>query len=190
MGSQVMTIQLIPLDSRQVEAYLPQIVSIYRDAFSPPPYNKPESEVAEFAQSLPHHMTRDAFRFFGAIQDGTGQMAGFAYGYSSLPGQWWYEHVSQALALQTATEWLQDCFQFAEIAVSPPFQGQGTGGRLHDLLLAGIRHDKAVLSTLQAETAAFGLYRSRGWVPLLENLFFPGVGRRYQILGLKLPTLH
>jgi len=88
--------------------------------------------------------------------------------------------------VQIAAEWLENSFQLAKISVSPSFQGRGIGSRLHDDLLKGVLHHKAVLTTLQAETVAHHLYRNRGWVVLRENLFFPDVNRRYQIMGLEI----
>lgn len=181
-----MTVAVIPLENRLIEALVPQIVAIYRDAFVLPPYHKPDVEIAEFADSLPIHMEREAFRFMGAFEGGMERIVGFAYGYETQRGQWWLETVKQMLPPQVASEWLGNRFQFAEIAVSPKYQGKGIGGRLHDQLLDGLPHERAVLSTLQAETAAHHLYRRRGWVVLREDLFFPGVDRRYQIMGLEL----
>jgi GNAT superfamily N-acetyltransferase len=82
--------------------------------------------------------------------------------------------------------WLESSFMLVEIAVDPDFQRQGIGGRLHDRLLQGLPHQRAVLSTLQGQTAAHHLYRSRGWIVLLEHFFFAGVPREYQIMGLEL----
>ena len=83
--------------------------------------------------------------------------------------------------------WLEGAFELAELAVRPPLQGRGIGGRLHDHLLADRPHRTAVLSTLQEETRALHLYRSRGWRTLLEHFSFSGVGRVYRIMGLDLP---
>lgn len=174
------------LADHQIEAHRTRIVAIYRDAFLPPPYNKPEAEVVEFARWLPRHVGREAFRFVGAFEGGSEQLVGFAYGYASAAGQWWYDVVRPALPGTMAAPWLADSFQFAEIAVDPRVQGRGIGGRLHDQLLRGVRQERAVLSTLQADTVAHHLYRRRGWVVLRQDFFFPGVARRYQIMGLEL----
>ncbi len=181
-----MSIHIISLTGSQIDALHPRIVAIYREAYALPPYRKPEREIAEFSESLSIHMVREAFRFLGAFNSPDDQLAGFAYGYTSQPGHWWYEHVRPGLSEQTAAAWLEDSFQFTELAVHSRAQGQGAGGRLHDELLRGLRHKRAVLSTLQAETVAHRLYRSRGWVALRQDFFFPGVERRYQILGLAL----
>ena len=177
---------IISLTNQQIEAFRTQIITIYWDAFIQPPYNKSEAEISDFAQSLPNHMGREAFRFVGAFESSLEQIVGFAYGYASTSGQWWYENVKQVLSMQAASEWLENSFQFVELAVSPKVQGLGIGGRLHDHLLSDLAYDRAVLSTMQANTIAYHLYRTRGWVVLRENYFFPGVERSYQIMGLEL----
>ncbi|UCC76215.1 MAG: GNAT family N-acetyltransferase, partial [Anaerolineales bacterium] len=73
-----------------------------------------------------------------------------------------------------------------EMAVKPETQKRGIGGLLHDHLLTGLSYQKAVLSTMAAETNAYAMYRKRGWRVLLDNLHFPGVARPYRIMGLEL----
>lgn len=184
-----MAINISTLTSQQIEDLHTPIVAIYREAFASPPYRKPAAEIAHFAQSLPTQLSREDFRFVGAFDGDPHRLIGFAYGYATAAGRWWLRAVEPALSLPMATHWLRDSFQFVEIAVDPAAQGQGIGGRLHDQLLCGIRQRRALLSTLQADTAAHHLYRARGWVVLLQDFFFPGVVRRYQIMGLELEAL-
>ena len=172
------------LTAAQVQPLLDQIVSIYREAFSIPSYNKEKSQVVAFARSLPDHMQREAFRFVGGFDRNSGRMLGFAYGYTSARGQWWHVNVRSALPPRLAGEWLEDSFQLTEIAVRSKDQGQGIGGQLHDRLLGGVPHAKAVLSTLDAQTVAYYMYQGRGWVTLLENYYFTGVSQPYRIMGL------
>lgn len=54
--------------------------------------------------------------------------------------------------------------EFVELAVLPSHQGRGIGGQLHDTLLAGLPHQRALLATADdATTAAVHLYTKRGW---------------------------
>ena len=181
-----MSTLLLTLTGPQIEAIKPRIVEIYREAFTPPPYNKPEAEIAEFAQALTTQFDRQGYKFVGAFEDETERLVGFAYGFACIPERWWYQQVRPGLPEQITDTWLADSFNFVEIAVDPQFQGQGIGGRLHDHLLAGLPYPRAVLSTLQADTIAQRLYRRRGWVVLREDFLFPGVPRRYKIMGLEL----
>lgn len=67
----------------QIEAQQHAIVTLCRDAFTPPPYNKPEAEIDEFAQSLLTQLDREAYKFVAAFEGVPGELVGFAYGYAS-----------------------------------------------------------------------------------------------------------
>jgi GNAT superfamily N-acetyltransferase len=174
------------LTNPQIEALRDQFVTIYRDAFSAPPYCKGEDEVVDFAQSLRQHVEREGFRIAVALGDKTDQIVGFAYGYTNTPGQFWHEEVAKVVQPQIVAEWLMNSFRLVEMAVTPKAQGQGLGGLLHDHLLSGAPCWKAVLSTMAAETSAYWMYHKRGWVVLLDDFFFSGVARPYWIMGLEL----
>lgn len=180
-----MVANVVALTPAEIESRRADITDVYREAFSRPPYNKPELEVRLFDRALMDHVVRDDFCLVAAL-DQEPALLGFAYGYSCAAEQWWCTVVSEALPPRTRTRWLNDSFQFAEIAVRPDAQGRGIGGRLHDCLMGAVRHRRAVLSTLQANTAAFHLYRERGWVVLREHIEFPGIPRPYRIMGLDL----
>lgn len=168
------------------------IVSVYRAAFTPPPYEKREGSMQQFANVLEKHVAREGFRAVIArrvdrdpFRDGKA-VVGFAYGYHSSAGQWWHDKVAAALGREKAAYWLSDAFEFVELAVRPTHQGLGLGGQLHDALLEGLRNRTAVLSTLDAETAGFHLYRKRNWQVLLSGYNFPNVRRPYMIMGKEL----
>jgi ribosomal protein S18 acetylase RimI-like enzyme len=184
----VVTLSIAFLTDQQAVAYRQQIADVYREAFRPSPYHKREGEVVAFVRAFPEHTRIKGFRFFAAIESDSDRILGFAYGYTTRAGQWWNDSVAKALNPQIAEQWLGHSFQLAEIAVRPRDQGEGIGGRLHDHLLDGLPHRRAVLSTLATETVAYRLYRKRGWVILLDEYFFPGVTRPYRIMGLNLET--
>jgi GNAT superfamily N-acetyltransferase len=181
-----MAIVVDSLTSQEVDIFLGQLVTIYRDAFSRTPYCKEETEVVDFAQSLPRHMEKEGFRIVVAFEDRTEQAVGFAYGLANTPDQVWYEEVAKAAEPWMVNEWLADSFRLVEMAVTPEAQGQGVGGLLHDHLLKKQPYQKAVLSTIAAETSAYWMYHKRGWRVLLDSFFFPGVTRPYRIMGLEL----
>jgi GNAT superfamily N-acetyltransferase len=174
------------LTNQQVDMFLSQLVTIYREAFSIIPYCKKEAEMEDFAQSLPRHVEREGFRIVVALDDRTEQAVGFAYGHANTPDQFWCAEVAKAVEPWMVKEWLTDSFRLVEMAVTPEAQGQGTGGFLHDYLLRKQSYQKAVLSTMAAETRAYWMYHKRGWGVLLDSFFFPGVTRPYRIMGLEL----
>lgn len=181
-----MTLQIRTLSSQELTAVHDQILAVYQATFAEPPYFEKEEDVARFAKSLARHAQRAGFRCCVAEESVTGQVLGFAYGYTSQAGQWWYDRIAQVLSQETIAAWLNGAFEFVELAVIPQRQGHGIGGRLHDALLADLPHRTAVLSTYQAEIAALRLYRHKGWITLLHDYFFPGSDRRMVIMGLDL----
>ncbi|BAS26595.1 GNAT family N-acetyltransferase [Limnochorda pilosa] len=173
-----------PLSGEDVRTtLLPSMVQVYAAAFSQPPYRGVDA--GSFAQTLERHAGRPGFLGFQADEDG--ELAGFAYGYTSRTGGWWHDRVRAALDAKVAAIWLDAPLEFVELAVQPRFQGRGVGGRLHDRLLEAARpsHRRAVLSTLEAETPAMHLYRRRGWQVVAQGVRF-GPDDRYRILGRRL----
>lgn len=162
---------------------LPFLIQVYHEAFSQPPYRGVDA--AAFADILLRHAERASFT--GLVAEEDGAVVGFAYGYTGEPGGWWYDQVRARLPAETAETWLDAPFELAELAVAPRAQGRGLGARLHDelLVLASRSHERAVLSTLDAETPAMRLYRRRGWQVLASHFRFRS-GPTYRILGRRL----
>ena len=179
-----MSVETINMTPREMETVRDRILYIYGRAFAEPPYSRSESDVEAFSMTLGRHTVRKDFRCCIAREDG--RIVGFTYGYTTEPGQWWHDIVARAMDAVTVEEWLTGSFEFVELAVLPEAQGRGIGGRLHDALLEGLPHDKAVLSTHQSETPAFRLYRKRGWTVLVRDVMFPGLTTPYVIMGLDL----
>lgn len=107
------------------------------------------------------HRARADFRLATAY-DG-GRLVGFSWGYTGQPGQFWSDFVLDKLGSAVA-EWVGGHFEFVELAVLPEGRGHGLGGRLHDQLLVGLPHKRALLGTEDnPDSPAVHLYRSRGW---------------------------
>ncbi len=180
-----MTVEIAEVGPKRVESMNGQLQRVYIAAFSLPPYGEDETDVVRFHESLMRHARREGFRCVVAKDEADG-VVGFGYGYASKPGQWWRDVVEEALGKESARVWLGDAFELVELAVLPSMQGKHVGGRIHDHLLSGLRNRTAVLSTYQADSPAVRLYRSRGWVTLLSDFYFPGAPRPILIMGLDL----
>jgi ribosomal protein S18 acetylase RimI-like enzyme len=141
----------------------------------------------EFGRSrLSRHSARDDFRFVGAFAE-SGKLLGFVYGYTGAPGQWWYDRVARALDRDARRCWLDPGhFEFTELAVQPDFQGRGIGSRLHDRVLEGLQHDRALLSALADNAPVVAFYRRRGWEVVLERLRFEAGRPEFTIMGKEL----
>ena len=107
------------------------------------------------------HRGRDGYRLATA-HDGD-RLVGFSWGYTGERGQFWSEFVLDQLG-SPLEDWVGGHFEFAELAVLSDVRGQGLGGRLHDTLLSGRPHRRALLGTEDdPSTPAVRLYLSRGW---------------------------
>ena len=162
---------------------LPELVDVYRAAFTVAPYDEDEGAVARFRdEQLPRHAGREGFRCVVAREDE--QIVGFAYGYTGRRGKWWTDYVAERVPQELADEWLDGHFEFVELAVDPGYQRRGIGGALHDALLAGLPHAHALISTWRDEVPARRLYLTRGW-PVLQEELDPSSS----LLGLNLRIL-
>lgn len=181
-----MSVLIQPCSAAETLAARDSICAVYGAAFAAPPYVRGPASAAAFADTLTRHVERPAFRCLVARDAGRGEIVGFSYGYRSAPGQWWHDVVARALGSAGSRRWLADAFELVELALLPAYQGQGSGGQLHDALLAAVAQPVAVLSTRQEETAALALYRNRGWIDLRRDFHFSGGSAPWLILGLDL----
>jgi GNAT superfamily N-acetyltransferase len=107
------------------------------------------------------HRTREGFRLVTAEVDG--DLAGFAWGYTGQRGQWWADRIAGVLGA-AADAWVGGHWEFVELAVHPEHRRRGLGGLLHDALLEGLPHERALLQTdADPDGAGHSLYRGRGW---------------------------
>lgn len=133
------------------------------------------------------HTRLAGFRAVAAL-DGD-RLAGFCYGYTSRPGQWWHEQVRVAIGPRLAMRWLAGGFELCELHVHPDWQGQGIGRELLLTVAGLVQEPRMLLSTPEGPTRAWRLYQGIGFVPLARNYRFPGDVRPFGILGAELPLL-
>lgn len=175
------------LSAAQARPFFDRLIDIYQAVFSQPPFEETLPDFMNFAGRLSYHAHQRGFRCVLVRPPGQPEPVGYAYGFDGQRGSWFYQLAARQLAPDLRSTYLNDYFEFAELALLPAWQGQGLGGRLHDLLLAGVPQRVALLSTAEAETQALQLYHKRGWRPLARQIELPGIPLRYQILGLLLP---
>ncbi|MGC4937797.1 hypothetical protein [Kribbella sp. DT2] len=156
------------LDPAAALAAAGELRRIYLSAFGAPGYDEPPERADQFVEEqLPTHAAREGFKL--VLTRSGAEATGFAYGYTGERGQWWSDRIAEA-APEIADEWVGGHFEFVELAVVAEAQGRGVGASLHDVLLAGLPHTKALLSTYVGDRPAPRLYRRKGWQVLLPNL--------------------
>jgi ribosomal protein S18 acetylase RimI-like enzyme len=158
-----------------------EAMHIYVEAMHYPHYTGTQRAV-----TARRHTSNEGFACRAVVEDG-GRLIGFGYGYTTRPGQWWHDLVRRSMSAELAREWLSDAFELSEVHLLPEYQGYGLGYRLITELAADLPHRAMLLSTPDAETRAFRLYRALGFVDLARNYLFPGDARPFAVLGARLP---
>jgi GNAT superfamily N-acetyltransferase len=156
------------------------VARVYAAAFSEAPYREGPGEVIGFARRLPLDAGVPGFRLAVATDDG--EVVGFAYGYD-LPGPGeWLEWIADHLGERSAV-WLTDGFWFVELAVLPSRRRCGIGRRLHDTVVGATDRRRGLLTAHARATAARRLYRTSGWLTLVNPYPIPGVADPYVLMG-------
>jgi ribosomal protein S18 acetylase RimI-like enzyme len=146
-------------DAARAQERASEVYAVYEQVFG-----DVVDEGAWRADTFDRHCARPEFRLVVAEDDRS--LVGFAYGYVGDRGQWWSDQVVAALPAPVADLWVGGHFEFVELGVLESHRGRGIGARLHDELMSGTEHRRALLSTDDADTPARRLYASRGWVRL------------------------
>lgn len=174
-------ISIVRWDAEQFAARVQDVVGVYAAAMDYAP-----AAAAARGGFMTAHALRGGFRSVAAVnRDGREVLVGFGYGYTSLPGQWWYEQVQSALP-GNRQDWLGDAFELSELHVHPTRQGRGYGRTMVGMLLDRLPARRVLLSTPEGDSPAWHLYRSMGFVDLLRGHLFPGDQRPFAVLGLDL----
>jgi ribosomal protein S18 acetylase RimI-like enzyme len=174
------TIMIVDIPPAAMRGRLDEAMAIYVAAMGYPPGSGAQRGVHALK-----HTAYDAFRCRAALNS-NGQMLGFGYGYTSMPGQWWHDLVLRAVG-KTGSHWLDHAFELSELHVMPTSQGTGLGERILRSLADELPHRTMVLSTPEGDNRAWRLYRRLGFVDLARNHMFPGDHRPFGVLGARLP---
>jgi ribosomal protein S18 acetylase RimI-like enzyme len=124
-----------------------------------------------------------------AAKAADGTLLGFAYGYTSAPGQWWNGQVRRVLGDAAAAEHLDGAFEVVELHVDPAAQGAGIGRRLLYGLTADLPATRVVLGTGVDNARARKLFEAAGFTVLYEGLWARPGNTGAVVLGARLPLV-
>jgi ribosomal protein S18 acetylase RimI-like enzyme len=179
-------LRLVRWSARDLSAHLDEVMAVYAEAMG-----YPRSVTESRRGFVASHAHREGFRAVATV-DPAGRVAGFSYGYSSHPGQWWHEQVRSGLVAEHGStdysSWFADAFELVELHVRPGHQGRGLGQGQLLALLAGLPHHTVLLSTPEGQSRAWRLYGRMGFQDVLRHYTFPGDDRPFAILGRNLPV--
>ena len=180
-GRSELGVDVLTWTGREFAGRVDEAMQIYVQAME-----YPRHAGAQRAVTARRHARNEGFACRAAIT-ADGQFVGFGYGYTTMPGQWWHDLVRRAMTAQMAADWLTDSFELSELHVLPEYQGCGIGRDLMHQLAGSIPHRAVLLSTPDADTRAFRMYRRLHFVDLARHYLFPGDTRPFAVLGARLP---
>ncbi len=143
-------------------------------------------EVAVRRQIVLRHLTHPGARALGAttLQGG---LVGFVYGMPNDRTHWWSTVVEPYLRARGQESWLDDCFVITELHVHPQYQNRGIGRSLITGLTDGAVEPRSILSAIDTDSPARGLYHSLGYQDLARQVLFPSAPMPYAVMGALLP---
>lgn len=134
------------------------------------------------------HLLHPGARALGATTD-SGRLIGFVYGMPNDRTHWWSTIVEPYLRSTGNDDWLDDSFVITELHVHPAFQGRGIGRSLITTITHAVDEPRSILSAIDTESPARGLYRRLGYRDLARQVMFPSAPSPYAVMGAQLPLL-
>lgn len=132
------------------------------------------------------HLDHPHARALGALTP-DGRLVGFVYGMPNERGHWWSTVVEPYLRATGSTHWLDDSFVITELHVHPEFQNRGIGRTLITTVTDAVDQPRSILSAIDTDSPARGLYRSLGYEDLARQVLFPSAPKPYAVMGAPLP---
>lgn len=132
------------------------------------------------------HLEHPQARALGATT-ADGRLVGFVYGLPNSRTQWWSTVVEPYLRATGTDSWLDDSFVITELHVHPHYQNHGIGRSLITTITDDAAEPRSILSAIDVDSPARGLYRSLGYTDLARRVVFPSAPRPYAVMGAPLP---
>lgn len=145
-----------------------------------------EAEIGVRRQIVLRHLLAPGARAYGALT-AEGRLTGFVYGMPNDRSHWWSTVVEPYLRAEGRDGWLDDSFVITELHVHPAFQGHGIGRTLITTITDIARQPRSILSAIDTESPARGLYRALGYQDLARQVAFPSAAKPYAVMGARLP---
>ncbi|MFI7875161.1 GNAT family N-acetyltransferase [Streptomyces salinarius] len=166
-----------PLD---LSAHVDEALAVQAAAFGLGP-----DEVAVRRQIVLRHMTYAGARALGATEQG--RLVGFVYGMPNDRAHWWSTVVEPYLRARDNDAWLDDSFVITELHVHPAHQNRGLGRALITTITDAATQPRSILSAIDRDSPARGLYHSLGYQDLARQVLFPSAPKPYAVMGATLP---
>jgi ribosomal protein S18 acetylase RimI-like enzyme len=179
-GPQTPSVEVAPVD---LAARVDEALAVQALAFG---LSEDEIDVRRYI--VLRHLLHPGARALGAITD-SGRLVGFVYGMPNDRTHWWSTIVEPYLRSIGNDGWLDDSFVITELHVHPTFQGRGIGRSLITTITDAVDQPRSILSAIDSESPARGLYRKLGYRDLARQVMFPSAPSPYAVMGAPLPLL-
>ncbi|MBQ1094196.1 GNAT family N-acetyltransferase [Streptomyces sp. B93] len=143
-------------------------------------------EIAVRRQIVLRHMAYPGARAYGATT-ADGVLVGFVYGMPNNRAHWWSTVVEPYLRAEGNAAWLDDSFVITELHVHPRYQNRGIGRALITTITDTATEPRSILSAIDTDSPARGLYHSLGYQDLARRVLFPSAPKPYAVMGAPLP---
>jgi ribosomal protein S18 acetylase RimI-like enzyme len=145
-----------------------------------------EEEIAVRRHIVLRHLDCRGARALGATTP-AGRLVGFVYGMPNDRTHWWSTVVEPYLRSEGLDHWLDDSFTITELHVLPAYQNRGVGRALITTLTGAAEQPRSILSAIDVDSPARGLYHALGYTDLARRVHFPSAPRPYAVMGAPLP---
>ncbi|MGW1494586.1 GNAT family N-acetyltransferase [Streptomyces sp. NPDC002402] len=179
-GPQTPSVVVAPVD---LSARIDEALAVQALAFG-----LSDDEVEVRRHIVHRHLLHPGARALGALTE-TGRLVGFVYGMPNSRTHWWSTVVEPYLRRNGTDSWLDDSFVITELHVHPGFQGRGIGRSLITTITDSVEQPRSILSAIDIESPARGLYRALGYQDLARQVMFPSAPSPYAVMGAPLPLV-
>ncbi|WP_406274411.1 GNAT family N-acetyltransferase [Streptomyces sp. NBC_00191] len=179
-GPQTPSVVVAPVD---LSARIDEALAVQALAFG-----LSDDEVEVRRHIVHRHLLHPGACALGALTE-TGRLVGFVYGMPNSRTHWWSTVVEPYLRRNGTDSWLDDSFVITELHVHPGFQGRGIGRSLITTITDSVEQPRSILSAIDIESPARGLYRALGYQDLARQVMFPSAPSPYAVMGAPLPLV-
>ncbi|SRR6266516_6393125 len=145
----------------EVPALLDELCDAYADAYGSVPGEVESEKWAAYRERATLALQAQSYSLVTARA--SGQLIGFAFGYSLRPERGWWDGLQPEPPAGFTDETGARTVVLAEIEVRKAWQGRGVGRALHDSFLSGRSEERATLASNPKAVETHALYERWGW---------------------------
>lgn len=161
----MINVRFVPMDPKN--ALFDSVVRLFSVTFF---YDADRREkLREARQQLLELMRYPDFKGVTAI-DETGEVIGFAYGFTSRPGQVFRKEMEGVLPPEEIKRWMSNGFHLGGLIVSKHYRRFGVGSAIYEALIKELPHETSILMIGADNIPAQNLFLKKGWGVIEDSI--------------------